>query len=1321
MTRRKRRRRSEDLFEESSLNRRGRVTEGTPRKKRRRWPVLLLILLIFLALLPNLVCWTGLHQRAIEWALKDFKGNIQVEQASLGWLQPVSLVNISATDETGQEILLVQRVTTSKTLFEIIINFFRAGDYGTIEIQRPAIRLDLRPDGSNFEDALANYLNLSTDQPTDPSSQIGSLPKIVIKMTDGQALITSFQDPLVWQVDDWHWIADTTTGNGPLEVQTKARMTPVALDSSGQPTAQPSGHIFFESVIDPGSNLLRLESANLVVAADNLPLSLLAPLAQRVIGPMESAGRLTAQLKSQVNIQPLVADLDVQGLEINHLAIQAPQWIGEDRLDLRQIFVEGKMRVSPQMISSSGFRVQSDFGKLQSNGSFDLRQIDQLAQSMTLLDEPLDLSGEVNLGQLLRMLPNTLRLHPDLSIESGLVRFQANTRSEGDARRLVFLVDAANLKALRGDQPITWQKPLHVSGAIVQANNRLAINNFRCETDFLQIAGNANLETASFAMRGDLQQLIDQLNQFMDLSDIQAQGKLTGDFGWSTANPTQSTVALPIQMGGRFSIEDPLLKLPETNPWQPSKMVISVSGSGTTTTDPKTAEFILELVQAGCQIDLGEEQLVATLAQPLQNALQDSPLVNLKVEGEVNRWLEHLRNFVDPGSLEATGQMLLTGQANYADSKIKISDVLVKVESLGFEGYGLKIRDPQVNAQFDLNYDLNQHQLTLQQATLISSAVAANSPEIRLRLADQYQMDGGIGFRGDLNRLADWLQLSTSPESIYWYGGIEGHVVLSASPRGTAGEISSKIMDLVAVQQQATTDPQTGQLNPPRWVELFRDPQTQLDSQFSLADDFDSVELRFLKLQSTAGQIEAQGLLAELTGRLVANLDGAWSPNWSQLQPLIATYTGGTVFLTGSGKKSFSVRGPLFSDSSEPTSAWLPEELQASTSFRWDEGRFLEVPIGASEISVQLKDRLASVGTRGIPFSGGVIQASPVIDFRSDQPQLIMSPTRIIDQVALTEVTAREWLKYVAPLVADSTSAQGVVTLDMENLKMPLLDPMDLQAQGAIQLDNVVLGAGPLAEQLIATVEQLRAILRPESRDRDFRTWLRLNRQQIPFIVRDQQVYHENVTMVINDITVITQGSVGFDQSLNMLAEIPIDDSWIEGRPLLAGLRGQRLRIPIGGTASQPQLDRRALQGLSADLARGAAGGAINQLIGDRLTPRANELQDQVNDRVTGELNRLQNRLGDRLEGIAPNLEGILPNFGGGGLLPGDNRRGPILPGINPQGGDANDGGSSGGNNTGDNSPDGNRQDRPLEDLGRQLEDELKEGVRDLFRRRNRD
>ena len=57
--------------------------------------------------------------------------------------------------------------------------------------------------------------------------------------------------------------------------------------------------------------------------------------------------------------------------------------------------------------------------------------------------------------------------------------------------------------------------------------------------------------------------------------------------------------------------------------------------------------------------------------------------------------------------------------------------------------------------------------------------------------------------------------------------------------------------------------------------------------------------------------------------------------------------------------------------------------------------------------------------------------------------------------------------------------------------------------------------------------------------------------------------------------------------------EVPIPDKWIEGKPLLVGLRGQRISIPIRGQINKPQLDSSAISQLAKQFVNQAAQGLL--------------------------------------------------------------------------------------------------------------------------------
>jgi hypothetical protein len=79
----------------------------------------------------------------------------------------------------------------------------------------------------------------------------------------------------------------------------------------------------------------------------------------------------------------------------------------------------------------------------------------------------------------------------------------------------------------------------------------------------------------------------------------------------------------------------------------------------------------------------------------------------------------------------------------------------------------------------------------------------------------------------------------------------------------------------------------------------------------------------------------------------------------------------------------------------------------------------------------------------------------------------------------------------------------------------------------------------------------------------------------------------------VGDIVMRSQGSVGLDETLSLVLQVPIQDSWIASQPLLAGLKGQSLQVPIAGTLTRPQMDQRAIASLSQQLLQSAAGQAI--------------------------------------------------------------------------------------------------------------------------------
>jgi hypothetical protein len=91
------------------------------------------------------------------------------------------------------------------------------------------------------------------------------------------------------------------------------------------------------------------------------------------------------------------------------------------------------------------------------------------------------------------------------------------------------------------------------------------------------------------------------------------------------------------------------------------------------------------------------------------------------------------------------------------------------------------------------------------------------------------------------------------------------------------------------------------------------------------------------------------------------------------------------------------------------------------------------------------------------------------------------------------------------------------------------------------------------------------------------------------------------MNLLVGNVPLRTAGSVGLDQSLDVRAEVPILDQWVQKDPLLGGLRGQTLNIPLRGTLLAPKADGKVLK----DLAEKLAGGLLDNILRPVLPPGA--------------------------------------------------------------------------------------------------------------------
>ena len=134
---------------------------------------------------------------------------------------------------------------------------------------------------------------------------------------------------------------------------------------------------------------------------------------------------------------------------------------------------------------------------------------------------------------------------------------------------------------------------------------------------------------------------------------------------------------------------------------------------------------------------------------------------------------------------------------------------------------------------------------------------------------------------------------------------------------------------------------------------------------------------------------------------------------------------------------------------------------------------------------------------------------------------------------------------------------------------------------GRFTIHSLEVSPGPLVRQFAVFLgRETPAKLRPES--------------TVLFRMVGGRVYHQGLELIFPEFTVRTYGSVGLDQTMSLMAEMPVPPKWLANRPMLAQtLRNQTIRVPIAGTLSQPRLDQKVMADLSRQFLQKAAGNMI--------------------------------------------------------------------------------------------------------------------------------
>lgn len=1163
----RKRKRNREEYDELETSRRPRRRKG---KFFRRFMVLTILLLAVAAALPTIVSQTPARDTLLGWAMPDPSWSVTSGDASFAWMGSQTLGNLRIVDAEGTPLATVERISLDRSLLALVTN---QSDLGKIIIHQPTATLVTHPQGSNLEDMLTQFSGGQSSESEQATVDASSTPSMEIEVVGG-----------------------TVHGH---DVATKRNWTLAKLDLSalvgpnvpGGVATTCTGELTVDDQPQVGRLNLRMQQSSpneteVNLLTEDLPLEPLQPWLARVLPGAWLNGRAStdAQVTIGTDDQGQTSLSSTGRLEGSQISLQADAIAG-DRIQFQTLNAPWELSLQNDEIHFQRLNIVSDWAQVNLQGTFNLADLGTL-NLQHLPRSPNGLAGKVQLQTLAAMLPNTLQLRQGVWIDSGDLEFQAGTNSADEGFAWTLAATISNVVGNDGRRAIRWTEPIEAKMALADSSGGPQLKNVSLVSPFAEANLESTRERVDGSFQFDLQKLSDELAKFVDLDDWHFQGRGEGTLEFVPTKDDQ------FRAGAELKLTELNVAKSNNLVWAEPQLKVTLNAGGTAVDfQPRQfSSFTAELRGARDRFD-------TELLQPISLEAA-SPTLNLSVEaaGPLASWAGRLRPWVDAMPEQLEGEAQLQAKLISAPGYVQVVECSGRLTNLQLRKEAMQIVEPRVEFAGDFRWDQEAGNLASREATFQSSTVTFRSADILLKLAEGAvpTARGGMAFRADLERLSSALGLIGGRDASWARGNAVGRMKLSSDGSLVKANISTDVDQLAIVRAGGTgaagVQPQIA------WSEPKL--QTVVDLNYDVNADRMAVDK--ISLTGQTLRVDGTAKVEKLTSDGLVQASGALQYDSEALAQLLATYLGPEVQLQGDRQVRFQVAGQL-ADGSGQSQDWS-KLWSASAEAGWNTADIFGLEVGGGKLQGTLRDGQLQIAPLDVAVGHGRLTARPVAYLSPGAEQIVLPRGPLISNVSISPEVSEAMLKYVAPILAGATRAQGQFSLDLENTQVPLAVPEQARVTGKLEVHQLRVTPGPMLNDLASLISQLESLTQSDRLLQSATTpsevkLLSMTDQQIQFQVAQGRVYHRDLQFTIDDVPVRSNGSVGFDQTLAMELDVPIQRKWLGDKRAFQSLAGQVLKIPITGTFDNPRLDSSAVANLSQQLLQGAA----SQVIGDEL------------------------------------------------------------------------------------------------------------------------
>jgi len=972
-----------------------------------------------------------------------------------------------------------------------------------------------------------------------------SQPRAVdLKINDGTVLVRDRPGATPWTIEKLQVSLSTSAEVG----------GPMALAASGVlPGEEPQGRFDVQWTMD--------KSNRLVVQAESLALARLEGLMTRAAPGTHLAGSLSGEAQCTWGVEPASPVSVKASARVVNLDV-ASSALGADRVRLANFAAETDFNWQADRLVVAGATADCELGKIELAGQWAWGTDSPGDRLAALAGQTFEARGRVDLARLAAMLPETLHIHRETQVRSGTLWVELVSRRTEQGMVWQGSVKTSDLTALRRGRELVWQQPIVVTLDAAQTPEGPEIKDLRCESQFLTVRAAGRRQDLGASIEFDLDRLAQRLDGFFDLSRWQMAGNGWANLHWRRDAQNQFTLQ------GDLQIRNLKLAATEGRVWREENVIGLLSATGRT---KFTAES-MRVETAQVELRAGTERLVARLTKPIDRPSADTawPLA-VNTHGELAHWADRAKAWGYLDAWQCAGVFGVEADVTASTDSIAIARLVFQAKPLRLEGTTIHLDEPSATLTLAGQYQPSANRLLVSQANLETAMLGAEAAGLIVGLPEGKPMElaGEVRYRGDLARLHRAVADPRTPAAWSVSGRLRGEGRLKQVDEQVTGWLDTTIEQLAL--QGASKQ---------KWAE----PEVRLVARGAYDRTSRLVKLDEFKFTSGALAAQAQGQLATAREPMSAEMAGQLDYDVAKLTALLQPYTGTGVYMVGRGSRPFSVAGPL-----------ALAEARASAGLGWSEAFLYGFRVGPGELKMNLARGVLQAEPLDLAVSQGRVQMTPRLRLAPEPTQLEIDPGRIIDHVQIDPQMCAYGLQYIAPVLAGVAAAQGSFSIELDECVLPIDSPSAGRLAGRFTVHSVEVGPGPLVYELAVLLQRAApAKLKRES--------------VIPFRMANGRIHHEGLELVFPELTLRTRGSVGLDQTLALVAEMPIPPKWTAGNATLAdALRNQRIQVPLRGTLAKPMIDHQKLDQYNRQFIRQAAGnmleGEINRQLNRLLQP----------------------------------------------------------------------------------------------------------------------